>query len=176
VDGASGGVGTFAVQIAKSFGAEVTAVCSTGKVDTARSIGADHAIDYTREDFTKSGQCYDLILGSNAHHSMFVYRHMLTEDGIYVAIGGGLPQIFESLLLARFISRMGRKKARFFIASINRENLTFLKNLVETGKVTPVIDRRYPLSDAADALRYLEQRHAQGKVVLTVEIVAPLNK
>jgi NADPH:quinone reductase-like Zn-dependent oxidoreductase len=176
VDGASGGVGTFAVQIAKSFGAEVTAVCSTGKMDTARSIGADHAIDYTREDFTKSGQRYDLILGANAHHSMFVYRHMLTEDGIYVAIGGGLPQIFESLLLARFLSRMGRKKARFFIASINRENLTFLKDLVETGKVTPVIDRRYPLSDAADALRYLEQRHAQGKVVLTVEIVPPLSK
>jgi NADPH:quinone reductase-like Zn-dependent oxidoreductase len=107
---------------------------------------------------------------------MFVYRHMLTGAGIYVAIGGGLPQNFESLLLARFLSRMGRKKARFFIASINRENLTFLKDLVETGEVTPVIDRRYPLSDAADALRYLEQRHAQGKVVPTVEIVPPLNK
>jgi NADPH:quinone reductase-like Zn-dependent oxidoreductase len=169
VDGASGGVGTFAVQIAKSFGAEVTAVCSTGKMDTARSIGADHVIDYTREDFTKSAQRYDLILGANAHHSMFVYRRMLHEGGTYVAVGGGLPQIFESLLLARFLSRIGSMKARFFIASINRENLTFLKDLVETGKVTPVIDRRYPLSDAADALRYLEQRHAQGKVVLTVE-------
>jgi NADPH:quinone reductase-like Zn-dependent oxidoreductase len=169
VDGASGGVGTFAVQIAKSFGAEVTAVCSTGKMDTARSIGADHVIDYTREDFTKSAQRYDLILGANAHHSMFVYRRMLHEGGTYVAVGGGLPQIFESLLLARFLSRIGSKKARFFIASINRENLTFLKDLVETGKVTPVIDRRYPLSDAADALRYLEQRHAQGKVVLNVE-------
>jgi NADPH:quinone reductase-like Zn-dependent oxidoreductase len=169
VDGASGGVGTFAVQIAKSFGAEVTAVCSTGKMDTARSIGADHVIDYTREDFTKSAQRYDLILGANAHHSMFVYRRMLHEGGTYVAVGGGLPQIFESLLLARFLSRIGSKRARFFIASINRENLTFLKDLVETGKVTPVIDRRYPLSDAADALRYLEQRHAQGKVVLNVE-------
>jgi NADPH:quinone reductase-like Zn-dependent oxidoreductase len=169
VDGASGGVGTFAVQIGKSFGAEVTAVCSTGKMDTARSIGADHLIDYTREDFTKSGQRYDLILGANAHHSVFVYRRMLHEGGTYVAVGGGLRQIFESLLLARFLSRMGRKKARFFIASINRENLTFLKDLVEAGKVKPVIDRRYPLSDAADALRYLEQRHAQGKVVLTVE-------
>jgi NADPH:quinone reductase-like Zn-dependent oxidoreductase len=169
VDGASGGVGTFAVQIAKSFGAEVTAVCSTGKMDRAWSIGADHVIDYTREDFTKSAQRYNLILGANAHHSMFVYRRMLHEGGTYVAVGGGLPQIFESLLLARFLSRIGRKKARFFIASINRENLTFLKDLVETGKVTSVIDRRYPLSDAADALRYLEQRHAQGKVVLTVE-------
>jgi NADPH:quinone reductase-like Zn-dependent oxidoreductase len=162
-------VGTFAVQIAKSFGAEVTAVCSTGKMDTARSLGADHIIDYTREDFTKSGQRYDLILGANARHSMFVYRRMLNEVGTYVAVGGGLPQIFESLLLARFLSQMGRKKARFFIASINRENLTFLKDLVEAGKVKPVIDRRYPLSDAPDALRYLEQRHAQGKVVLTVE-------
>jgi NADPH:quinone reductase-like Zn-dependent oxidoreductase len=176
VDGASGGVGTFAVQIAKSFGAEVTAVCSTGKMDTARSIGADHVIDYTREDFTKSAQRYDLILGANAHHSMFVYRLVLQEGGTYVAVGGGLPQIFESLLLARFLSRIGSKKARFFIASINRENLTFLKDLVETGKVTPVIDRRYRLSDAADALRYLEQRHAQGKVVLTVEKVPPFNK
>jgi NADPH:quinone reductase-like Zn-dependent oxidoreductase len=100
---------------------------------------------------------------------MFVYRRMLHGGGTYDAVGGGLPQIFESLLLARFLPRIGRKKARFFIASINRENLTFLKDLVETGKVTPVIDRRYPLSDAADALRYLEQRHAQGTVVLTVE-------
>ena len=100
---------------------------------------------------------------------MFVYRRMLHGGGTYVAVGGGLPQIFESLLLARFLPRIGRKKARFFIASISRENLTFLKDLVETGKVTPVIDRRYPLSDAADALRYLEQRHAQGKGVLTVE-------
>jgi NADPH:quinone reductase-like Zn-dependent oxidoreductase len=171
VDGASGGVGTFAVQITKSFGAKVTAVCSTGKMDTARSLGADHIIDYTREDFTKNGQRYDLILGANAHHSMFTYRRMLTEDGIYVAVGGGLPQMFESLVLARFLSRMGRKQARFFIASINRENLNFLKDLVEAGKVKPVIDRRYLLSDAPDALRYLEQRHAQGKVVLTVEPV-----
>ncbi|HEY1470481.1 MAG TPA: NAD(P)-dependent alcohol dehydrogenase [Candidatus Acidoferrum sp.] len=169
VDGASGGVGTFAVQIAKSFGAEVAAVCSTNKVDTARSLGADHVIDYTREDFTKSAQRYDLILGANAHHSIFAYRRMLRDGGTYVAVGGGLPQIFESLALARFLSRIGRKKACFFIASINRENLGFLKNLIETRKVTPVIDRRYPLSDAAEALRYLEQRHARGKIVLTVE-------
>jgi len=169
VDGASGGVGTLAIQIAKSFGAEAAAVCSTDKMDTARSIGADHVIDYAREDFTKRAHGYDLILGANAHHSMFVYRRILHGGGTYVAVGGGLPQIFESLLLARFLPRIGRKNARFFIASINRENLTFLKDLVETGKVTPVIDRRYPLSDAADALRYLEQRHAQGKVVLTVE-------
>ena len=169
VDGASGGVGTFAVQIAKSFGAEVTAVCSTGKVDTARSLGADHVIDYTREDFTKSGQRYDLILGANAHHSIFDYRRALSQDGIYVGAGGGLPQIFQTMLLASFLSRMGSKKTRFFIANITHKDLLFLKDLLETGKVVPVIDRRYPLSEAAEALRYLEERHARGKVVLTVE-------
>ncbi len=169
IDGASGGVGTFAVQIAKSFGAEVTAVCSTSKMDIARSLGADHLIDYTQEDFTKSRQRYDLILGANAHHSLFAYRRALTQDGIYVAVGGGVPQILESLLLARFLSLIGRKKACFFIARIDRENLSFLKDLIETGKLRPVIDRRFPLSEAAEALRYLELHHAQGKVVLTVE-------
>ena len=169
VDGASGGVGTFAVQIAKSFGAEVTAVCSTKKVDTARSLGADHVIDYTREDFTKSGQRYDLILGANAHHSIFDYMRALSQDGIYVIAGGGLAQIFQAMLLAPLLSRIGSKKTYFFIANINQKDLVFLKDLLEAGKVVPVIDRRYPLSDAAEALRYLEQKHARGKVVLTVE-------
>jgi NADPH:quinone reductase-like Zn-dependent oxidoreductase len=168
VDGASGGVGTFAVQIAKSFGAEVTAVCSTSKIDTARSLGADHVIDYTREDFTKNGQRYDLILGANAHRSIFDYRRALTQDGIYVAVGGGLPQIFGAMLLAPLLSRIGRKKVRFFIAKINPEDLVFLKDLLEAGKVTPVIDRRYPLSDTAEALRYLAEGHSHGKVVITV--------
>jgi NADPH:quinone reductase-like Zn-dependent oxidoreductase len=169
VDGASGGVGTFAVQIAKSFGAEVTAVCSTRNVDTARSIGADHVIDYTREDFTQSGQRYDLIMGANAHHSIFDYRRALSQDGIYVIVGGGLPQIFQAILLAPLLSRMGSKKTCFFIANINQKDLVSLKDLLEAGKLVPVIDRRYPLSDAAEALRYLEGRHAQGKIVLTVE-------
>jgi NADPH:quinone reductase-like Zn-dependent oxidoreductase len=169
VDGASGGVGTFAVQIAKSFGAEVTAVCSTRNVDTARSIGADHVIDYTREDFTKSGQRYDLILGANAHHSIFDYRRALSQGGIYVVVGGGLARILQAMLLAPLLSRMGSKKTRFFIASINQKDLVFLKELLETGKVVPVIDRRYPLSDAAEAVSYLEEGHAQGKIVLTVE-------
>jgi NADPH:quinone reductase-like Zn-dependent oxidoreductase len=169
VDGASGGVGTFAVQIAKSFGAEVTAVCSTRNLDTARSIGADHVIDYTREDFTQSGQRYDLILGANAHHSIFDYRRALSPDGIYVAVGGGLPEIFQAMLLAPLLSRIGGEKARFFIANINQKDLVFLKDLLEAGKVVPVIDRRYPLSGAAEALRYLEEGHAQGKIVLTVE-------
>jgi NADPH:quinone reductase-like Zn-dependent oxidoreductase len=169
VDGASGGVGTFAVQIAKSFGAEVTAVCSTRNVDTARSIGADHVIDYTREDFTQSGQSYDLILGANAHHSIFDYRRALSQDGIYVIAGGSVPHMFQAMLLAPLLSRIGSKKTRFFIANINHKDLVSLKDLLEAGKVVPVIDRRYPLSEAAEALRYLEQRHAQGKIVLTVE-------
>jgi NADPH:quinone reductase-like Zn-dependent oxidoreductase len=169
VDGASGGVGTFAVQIAKSFGAAVTAVCSPRNVDTARSIGADHVIDYTREDFTQSGQRYDLILGANAHHSIFDYRRALTQHGIYVIAGGALPQIFQAMLLAPLLSRIGRKKTCFFIANINQKDLVSLKVLLEAEKIVPVIDRRYPLSDAAEALRYLEERHAQGKIVLTVE-------
>jgi len=169
VDGASGGVGTFAVQIAKSFGAEVTAVCSTRNVDTARSIGADHVIDYTREDFTLSWQRYDLILGANAHHAIFDYRRALSQDGIYVIAGGALPQIFQAMLLAPLLSRIGSKKMCFFIANINQKDLVSLRVLLEAGKIVPVIDRRYPLSDAAEALRYLEERHAQGKIVLTVE-------
>ena len=169
IDGASGGVGTFAIQIAKSFGAEVTAVCSTRNVGTARLIGADHVVDYTREDFTKSGQRYDLIMAANAYHSIFDYKRALSQDGIYVMAGGGLVYILEFLLLAPFLSLIGSKKMRFFIAKINKNDLVLLKDLLEAGKVVPVIDRRYPLSDVAEALRYLEEGHAQGKVVITVE-------
>ena len=169
VDGASGGVGTFAVEIAKSFGAEVTAVCSTGKVETARSIGADHLIDYTREDFTKTGQRYDLILGANVHHSIFDYMRALSPNGIYVVAGGGLGRIFQAMLVGPLLSRIGSKKTCFFIANINQKDLALLKELLAARKVVPVIDRCYPLSDAAEALRYLEARHARGKVVLTVE-------
>ena len=169
IDGASGGVGTFAVQIAKSFGTEVTAVCSTKNMETARSIGADHVIDYTRDDFTRSEQRYDLILGANAYHSIFEYRRALSQGGIYVVVGGDLARIFQAMLLAPLLSRMGSKKTRFFIAKINQKDLVVLKELLEAGKVVPVIDRRYPLSDAPKALGYLEQRHARGKIVLTVE-------
>jgi NADPH:quinone reductase-like Zn-dependent oxidoreductase len=169
IDGASGGVGTFAVQIAKSFGTEVTAVCSTRNMETARSIGADHVIDYARDDFTRSGQRYDLILGANAHHSIFAYRRALNQGGIYVVVGGDLARIFQAMLLAPLLSRIGSKKTRFFIAKINQKDLVVLKGLLEAGKVVPVIDRRYPISDAAKALGYLEQRHARGKIVLTVE-------
>ncbi len=169
VDGASGGVGTFAVQIAKAFGAEVTAVCSIKKMDTARSIGADHVIDYAQQDFTKRGQRYDLILAANAYHSIFAYRRALGPRGIYVMAGGGGVQILQGMLLGPLLSLLGSKKMRFFIANINQKDLGLLKDLLETGKVVPVIDRRYPLSRVAEALSYLEGKHAKGKIVLTVE-------
>ena len=167
VDGASGGVGKFAVQIAKSFGAEVTAVCSTRNVDIARSIGADHVIDYTREDFTKGEQRYDLILAANAYHSIFDYRRALSQNGVYVWSGGKVS--FQVIFLGPLLSLIGHKKIRFFLAKLNRKDLALLADLLEAGKVVPVIDRCYPLSDAAEAIRYLEKGHARGKIVLTVE-------
>lgn len=169
IDGASGGVGTFAVQIAKSFGAKVTAVCSTRNVDTAQSIGADHVIDYTREDFTRSGQRYDLIFAANGYHSIFDYRRALSQGGIYVFAGGGGVPILQAMLSGPLLSLIGNKKVRFFIAKVNQKDLAFLKDLLEAGKIVPVIDRRYPLSEVAGALRYLEEGHARGKVIITVE-------
>jgi NADPH:quinone reductase-like Zn-dependent oxidoreductase len=170
VDGASGGVGTFAVQIAKSFGTEVTAVSSTGKLETARAMGADHCIDYTREDFTQSGQRYDLIIGANAHHSIFDYRRALGQNGIYVmAGGGGWAQILQGMLVGPLLSMIGSKKLRFFMANVNNKDLVLLKDLLAARKVVPVIDRRYPLSEAVEAVRYLEKGHAGGKVIITVE-------
>ncbi len=169
VDGASGGVGTFAVQIAKSFGAEVTAVCSTRNLDTARSIGADHVIDYTREDFTQNGQRYDLILAANGYHSIFDYKRALSPKGIYVMAGGGGVQMLQVMFLGPLLSLIGSKKMCLFLANIKKKDLVLLKDLLEAGKVAPVIDRRYPLSDVAEALRYLEEGHAKGKVVITVE-------
>ena len=168
IDGASGGVGTFAIQIAKSFGAEVTAVCSPRNVDRARSIGADHVIDYTREDFTHSGLRYDLIFGANVHHSIFHYRRALSRNGIFVVAGGSVMRILQTVLLVPFLSRIGSRKTRFFIAKINAKDLAILKDLLEAGKIVPVIDRRYPLGEVSEALRYREEGHAQGKVVITV--------
>ncbi|MGF7180345.1 NAD(P)-dependent alcohol dehydrogenase [Tunturiibacter psychrotolerans] len=168
VEGASGGVGTFAVQIAKAFGAAVTAVCSTRNVDQAWLMGADCVIDYSKEDFTRSGKRYDLILAANAHHSIFDYRRLLTEDGVYVAAGGGLFQIFEAFVLGPVLSRVGRKKMGFFLTKVTRKDLDFMKDLLESGRVVPVIDRSYRLSEAAEALGYLAEGHAQGKIVLTV--------
>jgi NADPH:quinone reductase-like Zn-dependent oxidoreductase len=169
INGASGGVGTFAVQIAKSFGAEVTAVCSTGKMDTARSIGADQVIDYTKEDFTKSGQHYDVIFAANGYHPILDYRRALGPKGIYVMAGGTMAQMFQAMLLGPWISMAGSKKMGGLSAKVEQKDLVFIKELLEAGKVRPVIDRRYPLSDVPEALRYLGERHARGKVVISIE-------
>jgi NADPH:quinone reductase-like Zn-dependent oxidoreductase len=170
INGAGGGVGTFAVQIAKSFGAEVTGVDSTRKLDMLRSIGADQVIDYTREDFTKSGQRYDLILDVVANRSIFAYKRALRPKGIFVFVGGSTATIFRALLLGPLISMTGTKKMGVVMWKPNKkEDLVFLKELFEAGKVVPVIDRRYPLSEVPEALRYLEEGHALGKIVITVE-------
>jgi NADPH:quinone reductase-like Zn-dependent oxidoreductase len=168
VDGASGGVGTFAVQIARALGAEVTAVCSTRNVEAAASMGAAHVVDYTRDDFTKNGQRYDVILGANAYHSIFDYRRALREGGRYVMCGAGGLQMFQGLFLGPLLSRMGSKKMGVVMAKIEPKDLDLLAQLAVEGKIAPVIDRRYPLSGVPDALRYLEERHARGKVVITV--------
>ncbi|MGD0145710.1 MAG: NAD(P)-dependent alcohol dehydrogenase [Nitrososphaerales archaeon] len=170
IEGASGGVGTFAVQIAKSFGTEVTAVCSTRNLDQARSIGADHVIDYTQEDFTKSGERYDLIHVANGNHSIFSYRRALNPNGVCVMTGGGsMSEMFLSMLLAPLISMTGSKKMTNMTAQVRQRDLIFMKGLLEAGKVVPVIERRYPLSQAAEALRYLGEGHAQGKLVIALE-------
>jgi NADPH:quinone reductase-like Zn-dependent oxidoreductase len=169
INGAGGGVGTFAVQLAKYFGAEVTGVDSTRKLDMLRSIGADHVIDYTKEDFTKSGQRYDLILDVVAYRSIFAYKRALSPKGVFVYVGGSTAAIFQALLLAPLISRTGTKKMGVVMQKPNRkEDLVFLQELFEAGKVVPVIDRRYPLSEVPKALRYLEEGHALGKVVITM--------
>jgi len=168
INGASGGVGLFAVQIAKAFGAEVTAVCSTRNLDIVRSIGADHVIDYTREDFTQNGHRYDLILAANGYHSISDYRQVLTPRGTYVMTGGAMAQLSEVMLKGPWISMTGSQKMGNLLARPNKQDLAFIKELLEAGKVRPVIDRCYPLSEVADAMRYLEEGHAQGKVVITV--------
>lgn len=168
-NGASGGIGTFAVQIAKSFGAEVTGVCSTRNLDMVRSIGADQVIDYTQEDFTKNGQRYDLILATAGYRSIFDYRRALSPNGIYVMAGGSMKQIMQANLLGPFISKAGGKKLNALSHNTSQKDLVFMKELIEAGKVVPVIDRRYPLSEVAEAVRYYGEGHAQGKVVITVE-------
>ena len=169
INGASGGVGTFAVQIAVAFGAEVTAVCSTRNLDLARTLGADRVIDYTQEDFTRSGQTYDLIFAANGYHPLAAYKRALAPQGIYVMAGGKPAQIFQAMLLGSWLSEKGGKKLGGFTARASQKDLLVLKELVEAGKVAPVIDRRYPLRETAEALRYLGAGHARGKVVITVE-------
>jgi NADPH:quinone reductase-like Zn-dependent oxidoreductase len=167
INGAGGGAGTFAVQIAKSFGAEVTGVDSTRKLNMVRSIGADQVIDYTREDFTKNGQHYDLILDLAAYHSIFDYKRALSPKGIYVMVGGSSARIFQVMLLGPWISMTGSKKMGILAAQPNK-GLDFMNELFGAGKVVPVIDRRYPLSEVAEALRYFGEGHVQGKIVITM--------
>jgi NADPH:quinone reductase-like Zn-dependent oxidoreductase len=170
VNGASGGVGTFAVQIAKSFGVEVTGVCSTRNLEMVRSIGADHVVDYTQEDFTKNGQSYDLIFDTVGNRSIADFKRALSPNGICVVAGfTTLPHLFQLMIMGPWVSRRGSKKiGQMPTAQENKKDLLTLKELLETGKIVPVIDRCYPLSETAEAIRYLETGHARGKVVITV--------
>ncbi len=175
INGASGGVGTFAVQIAKSFGADVTGVCSTRNVDLVRSLGADHVIDYTKEDFAKGAERYDVILDNVPNHSLSECRAILNPNGKYILIGGGGPndsrwvgpfgRVIKTMVLSRFVSQ----KMGMMVAELNQKDLTILADMMQSGKVKPVIDRSYKLSDLPEAIRYLEQGHARGKVVITVD-------
>jgi NADPH:quinone reductase-like Zn-dependent oxidoreductase len=169
IQGASGGVGTFAVQIAKAFGAEVTAVCSTRNLDTVRLLGADHLIDYTLENFTHNGQRYDLILAVNGYHPISDYLRALKPKGTCVIAGGSILQLFQAALQVQKTSKAGSQKT--FVVSLVQDpkDLVYLKELFESGKVLPVIDRFYPLRKADEAFWYFEKEHAQGKVVITVE-------
>ena len=167
INGASGGVGTYAVQIAKAFGAEVTGVCSTRNVDMVRSIGADHVVDYTQEDFTQSGQRYDLILDNVANRSFSDLRRVLTPQGIIIPNSGhgGMGYVFKAYLLSPFMHQQESP----FMSTPNHQDLVVLKELIEADKITPVIDKTYPLSETPEAFRYLEEDHARGKIVITVE-------
>lgn len=171
INGASGGVGTFGLQIAKALGADVTCVCSTRNVDQAKSLGIDQVIDYTQEDFTKSGQRYDVIFDTQLNHSLAAYRRVLSPHGTLLMVGAGsgsvgrvLPRLLKNILGSRIFG----PKTMFFVASVRTEPLLALKGLIEAGKVTPMIDRRYPFNQLPDALRYLMEGHARGKIVITM--------
>ena len=173
INGAAGGVGTFAVQIAKLLGAEVTGVCSTRNLDMVRSIGAHHVIDYTQEDFTKSGMRYDLIVDTVGNHSQRDYLRALTQDATLVQVGGPddgnwlgpLIGLAKTVLLSKFVSQ----KLRPFLARMTRDDLIILREFLEAGEIVPVIDRSYPIHDVPEAIRYLEEGHARGKVVITMD-------
>jgi NADPH:quinone reductase-like Zn-dependent oxidoreductase len=169
INGASGGVGTFMVQIAKYYGAEVTAVCSTGKIDLMRSIGADHAIDYTQEDFTQSGELYNLIIGVNGYRSLSDYKRALTPKGTYVNTGGTMKHLFEAMLKGPLMSKKGGKQLKALgPVKQSQTGLVVLKEILEAGKFIPFIDRRFQLSEVPDAFRYFGEGHAKGKIIITV--------
>jgi NADPH:quinone reductase-like Zn-dependent oxidoreductase len=168
INGASGGVGSFAVQIAKALGAEVTAVSSTNKMEMMRTLGANHMIDYTQTDITKNGQEYDLILDAAAYRSIFDYRSILKPDGTYVLIGGSMARLFQVLLFGSVISRIMDRKLKCLMAKPNRSDLVILKDLIEAGKIVPFIARTYNLSEVPAAISQLEQRQVRGKVAISV--------
>ena len=167
INGASGGVGTYALQIAKALGGEVTAVVSTRNVEQALALGADHVVDYTIENFAQSGKLYDLILGVNGYHHLRDYKRCLTDNGTYIMVGGTGKQIFQAVLFGALYSR-GSKTITSVSAESDIKDLAFLKELLEAGKIKPVIDRRYPLSETAEAMRYIETSHARGKIIINV--------
>ena len=168
INGAGGGAGTFAIQLAKLYGAEVTGVDNTGKLDFMRSLGADYVIDHTREDFTKNGKQYDLIFDIVAHRSVFAYKRGLRTNGSYYLAGGSVATMLQILLVGPWIRRTTGKKIRILAVRPNTEDVDFMKDLIEAGKVTPVIDKTYPLSEVPEAIGYIGEGQAQGKVVITV--------
>ena len=166
--GASGGVGTFAVQIAKSFGAEVTGICSTRNVEILHSIGADHIIDYTKEDFTQNKERYDLILGVNGSNSISDFKRVLKPNGNFVHVGGSESQFFQTIVLGPLISMTGNKKISNLLQRANQKDLNHIKELLEIGKIKPIIDKRFKLTEITEAFNYFQEGHAQGKVVITI--------
>ncbi|MEZ2717908.1 NAD(P)-dependent alcohol dehydrogenase [Niallia circulans] len=169
IHGASGGVGTFAVQIAKAFGAEVTAVVSTRNVDLVKNLGADRVIDYKKDDFLNDSETFDVIFGVNGLQSIFTYKKKLKTNGVFIHIGGANSQFYQILLLGPLLSLFGKRKFRSFLQRPNQQDLMVIKELIEEGKVKPVIDRRYSLSEVPQALHYFEKGHSQGKVIITME-------
>jgi NADPH:quinone reductase-like Zn-dependent oxidoreductase len=166
--GSSGGVGTFAIQLAKYFEAEVTGVCSSKNVQQTLSLGADYVIDYTKEEFTKKNKRYNILLGINGNYPLIAYKKILTSNGIYVMVGGSLSQVFKSLLFGWILS-IGSKKMKSLAAKANKTDLELLAKLLEKGIIKPVIDRRYSLDMTVDAMNYLKQGHSAGKVVINIE-------
>jgi NADPH:quinone reductase-like Zn-dependent oxidoreductase len=168
INGASGGSGTFAIQIAKKFDVEITGVCSTGKMEFVRSLGVDHVIDYTREDFTRNGKQYDLIIDAQGHHSIFDYRRALSPRGVYVMHGGASSRIMQVMLLGPVLSLFGSRKLRILLHKANR-GLDALGELLQSGKVVPIVDKCFPFSETIDALKYYGDGQARGKVVISME-------
>ncbi len=168
INGASGGVGTFAVQIAKALGAEVTAMCSTEKVDMVRAIGADHVIDYKKESFTTQDKQYDVILGVGGYYPLAEYKRALTSNGTFVMTGGETKQMFEAMFLGSFMSKKDGKTLTNFMQTSSQDDLLFLQELLEAGSISPVTDTQFPLSQVPEAITYLESGRAKGKIVINV--------